>query len=277
MTDTIKAVFVGDTGVGKVCLLIRMSGYGFPWEYIPLAAYCDRHEIPSSGSGSHIHCLRAPCNEDYVRLRPHSYYPGTHVFVLCFSVVKPESYQNVVDLWAPEIRAYVGTSECKILLVGTQSDLAMDEAHLDRLRTERSGPIDIFQGIALAKAIGASGYVETSALNGQGAEEVARQIELTFLGTQSELAMDEEYVEELRLRRAAPVNGTQGVALAKAIGAFGYVETSALNYQGVEEVTRQIELAFCHESRRSKRKQSPCSFMHFWCIPEPSLICWGCI
>ncbi|KAH8825690.1 hypothetical protein DL96DRAFT_1609631 [Flagelloscypha sp. PMI_526] len=180
MTDTIKAVFVGDSGVGRVCLPIRMSGYGFPSEYIAPVAYVENYLIPGKGSGENISCLRAQCSEDYIRLRHLNLYPGTHVFVLCFSVVNPDSYQNIVDLWEPEVRQFCGTSECKILLVGTQSDLATDEVHLERLRMKRSGPIDRNQGIALAKAIGAFGYVETSALNGHGVEEMPKQINLTF-------------------------------------------------------------------------------------------------
>ncbi|KAH8825689.1 rho-related GTP-binding protein RhoG-like protein [Flagelloscypha sp. PMI_526] len=197
MTDTIKAIFVGDTGIGKVCLLLQMAGCGFPREYLPPVAYVDHYHIPAVEPGITIICNRAPAYEDDNRLRHLNYSAGIHVFVLCFSVVNPNSYDRIVDQWEPEVRQHASTSNYKILLVGTQSDLAMDE----------------------------------------------------------------EYVEELRHSHVAPVNRNQGVALANAIGAFGYVETSALNYQGVEEVKKHIELAFRHESHSSKRKQSKCSIM----------------
>ena len=41
--------------------------------------------------------------EDYDRLRPLSY-PQTDVFLVCFSVVKPDSFENVKEKWIPEIR-----------------------------------------------------------------------------------------------------------------------------------------------------------------------------
>ena len=41
--------------------------------------------------------------EDYDRLRPLSY-PQTDVFLICFSIVNPVSFENVRNKWGPEIR-----------------------------------------------------------------------------------------------------------------------------------------------------------------------------
>lgn len=41
--------------------------------------------------------------EDYDRLRPLSY-PQTDVFLVCFSVVSPASFENVKEKWVPEVR-----------------------------------------------------------------------------------------------------------------------------------------------------------------------------
>lgn len=40
--------------------------------------------------------------DDYDRLRPLSY-PDTDVFLICFSLVSPNSFANVSDKWSPEI------------------------------------------------------------------------------------------------------------------------------------------------------------------------------
>src|ERR1700731_4156250 len=40
--------------------------------------------------------------EDYDRLRPLSY-PQTDVFLICFSIVSPPSFDNVKSKWWPEI------------------------------------------------------------------------------------------------------------------------------------------------------------------------------
>ena len=42
--------------------------------------------------------------EDYDRLRPLSY-PQTDVFLVCFSVTSPASFENVKEKWFPEVRA----------------------------------------------------------------------------------------------------------------------------------------------------------------------------
>lgn len=41
--------------------------------------------------------------EDYDRLRPLSY-PQTDVFLICFAVVSPSSYDNINQRWLPEVR-----------------------------------------------------------------------------------------------------------------------------------------------------------------------------
>ena len=58
--------------------------------------------------------------EDYDRLRPLSY-PQTDVFLVCFSVVSPASFENVKEKWVPEITHHC--PKTPFLLVGTQSDL----------------------------------------------------------------------------------------------------------------------------------------------------------
>jgi cell division control protein 42 len=40
--------------------------------------------------------------EDYDRLRPLSY-PQTDVFLVCFSVTSPASFENVREKWFPEV------------------------------------------------------------------------------------------------------------------------------------------------------------------------------
>ena len=53
--------------------------------------------------------------EDYDRLRPLSY-PQTDVFLICFSVVSPSSFENVTSKWYPEIKHHC--PDAPILVVG---------------------------------------------------------------------------------------------------------------------------------------------------------------
>lgn len=53
--------------------------------------------------------------EDYDRLRPLSY-PQTDVFLICFSVASPSSFENVTSKWYPEIKHHC--PDAPIILVG---------------------------------------------------------------------------------------------------------------------------------------------------------------
>jgi len=45
-------------------------------------------------------------------------------FLVCFSVVNPNSYDNVTSKWVPELRLHC--AEAPIILVGTKIDLRND-------------------------------------------------------------------------------------------------------------------------------------------------------
>lgn len=56
--------------------------------------------------------------EDYDRLRPLSY-PQTDVFLICFSVASPSSFENVTSKWYPEIKHHC--PDAPMILVGMLS------------------------------------------------------------------------------------------------------------------------------------------------------------
>lgn len=72
--------------------------------------------------------------------------------------------------WAPEIRHFLPS--CPIILVGTKCDLRSNKEEQDRLRRDNQQLVTTEQGEALAKEIGAVGYMECSALTRQGLTEV---------------------------------------------------------------------------------------------------------
>ncbi|KAJ3140382.1 hypothetical protein HK100_010066 [Physocladia obscura] len=107
--------------------------------------------------------------EDYDRLRPLSY-PQTDVFLVCFSLVNPSSYENVKAKWFPEISHHAPNTP--MILVGTKLDLREDRETLERLRDRRMSPISFQQGMQCAKEIGAVKYLECSALTQKGLKNV---------------------------------------------------------------------------------------------------------
>lgn len=99
--------------------------------------------------------------EDYDRLRPLSY-PQTDVFLVCFSVTSPASFENVREKWFPEVHHHCPGVPC--LIVGTQTDLRDDPSVREKLAKQKMQPVRKEEGERMAKELGAVKYVECSAL-----------------------------------------------------------------------------------------------------------------
>ncbi|KAK5617209.1 Rho GTPase [Crenichthys baileyi] len=118
-------------------------------------------------------------DEDYDRLRPLSY-PQTDVFVVCFSVVSPSSFENVKEKWVPEISHHCpGTP---FLLVGTQTDQRENSSTVQELAKNKQRPIRPKEGWKLALELGAVKYVECSVVTQEGVKTVFDEAILAVLG-----------------------------------------------------------------------------------------------
>ena len=61
------------------------------------------------------------------------------VFLICFSLVNPASFENVRAKWYPEVRHHC--PQVPIILVGTKLDLREDKETIDKLKEKRLAPI----------------------------------------------------------------------------------------------------------------------------------------
>ena len=168
-THRLKFVTVGDGAVGKTTLLIRYARGIFPHEYVPTVfeSWVDNKVV--DGTAVEIAPWDTAGQEDYDRLRPLSY-PQTDIFLLCFSLDDPFSFENVKERWYPELNHYCpGTP---IILVGTKEDLRDDAEVISHLATSDLSPITYQQGLECARNIGAVRYMECSSLTEKGVQEV---------------------------------------------------------------------------------------------------------
>jgi Ras-related C3 botulinum toxin substrate 1 len=169
MGRDVKVMVVGDAAVGKTCLLISYTTNSFPSDYIPTVFDNYNANTIVDNQPINLGLWDTAGSDEYNQLRPLSY-PGTDVFLVCFSIFSPESFYNVTKKWVPEVRS--ACPDTPILLVGLKSDLRDKPEALESLRKNGLEPITEEQGIKLAKEIRAYKYLECSALTQVGMADV---------------------------------------------------------------------------------------------------------
>ncbi|RXN13609.1 ras-related C3 botulinum toxin substrate 1 [Labeo rohita] len=158
--QTVKCVIVGDTAADKTSLLISYTHRCFPSEYVPTVFDNYAVTVMVDGNPVTLGLFNTAGQEDYDRLRPLAY-PRTDVFLICFSLVDPDSFENVRVQWYPEVRHFCPNTP--IILVGTKLNLRDDKETIEQLKKNKQTPISYHQGMTVAKEIGAVNYLECSA------------------------------------------------------------------------------------------------------------------
>ncbi|XP_046341830.1 cell division control protein 42 homolog isoform X1 [Haliotis rufescens] len=169
----VKCVLVGDGAIGKTSLVVSYTTNGYPTEYVPTAY--DNYTVVVTVDKKPIRLNlcdtagQAESIDDFDSLRPLCY-PNTDVFLLCFSVVSPTSFHNIMEKWVPEVRKHC--PKAPVILVGTQCDLRNDVKVLIELARYKEQPVPESDAIRLAEEIGALQYMECSALTQKNLKEV---------------------------------------------------------------------------------------------------------
>ena len=173
-----KVVVVGDGAVGKTSLLITYVTGKFPVDYIPTICDSYTHTALYNDKAYGIGLWDTAGEEDYDRLRPLSY-PGTHVFLICFSVIEPASLERIASKWIPELSYHC--PNVPIIIVGTKIDLRDDENIIERLKKLNLEIVSHSQGLEFARRHGAEVYYECSARTGKGVNTLFERVLSTVL------------------------------------------------------------------------------------------------
>ncbi|KAH7826604.1 Rac2f, Rho family GTPase [Monocercomonoides exilis] len=152
VTD-VKCVVIGDGAVGKTCMLMSYTQNKFPDDYI--STVFDNYESLQvvDGKTVHLQLWDTAGQEEFDRLRSLSF-PDTEVFLICFSISDPASFQNIEVKWLPEIREFI--IGVPVILVGTKGDFR--DAPPKGIQLVQKADAE-----QMVKRLGLTAYVECSA------------------------------------------------------------------------------------------------------------------
>jgi len=160
--QSLKVVLVGDTKVGKSCILSRFVQGTFD-RNMPAtigAAFLSK-VITTSNGPVRLQLWDTAGQEKFRSLAP-MYYRSSSVAVLVYDVTSKSSLTNLED-WSAEI-ADKAPHNIKLVVIGNKSDMV----------DERVIPTDMAQEIA--NKMGAVLFAETSAKTGAGINEIFSKI-----------------------------------------------------------------------------------------------------
>lgn len=183
--ERVKCVLVGDGAVGKTSLIVSYTTNGYPTEYMPTAFDDYSVVVTVDSKPVQMQLCDTAGQDDFDAIRPLCY-PNTDIFLLCFSVVSPTSFNNVLEKWVPEIRRH--STKCPIVLVGTQCDLRNDVKILIELAKYKEKPVPEEDAVRLAQHIGAVQYMECSALTQKNLKDVFDHAILAALNYTTDLS-----------------------------------------------------------------------------------------
>lgn len=151
-----KLLLIGDSGVGKSCLLLRFADDSYLESYISTIGVDFKiRTVELEGKTIKLQIWDTAGQERF-RTITSSYYRGAHGIIIVYDVTDKDSFDNVKQ-WLNEIDRYASENVNK-LLVGNKSDLTAKRA------------VDTQQAQAYADEIGIP-FLETSAKNASNVEE----------------------------------------------------------------------------------------------------------
>ncbi len=157
-----KVVIIGESGVGKSCLLYRATSGSFRETYeVTIGAAFGSFTSRCNGRPVKLQIWDTAGQENF-RSMVHVFYKGAHTVILVYDITRRDSFERLED-WLTEIMENASAG-AKVALVGSQKD----REDMREVATE--------VGEAFARKHGLAAFLETSAKTGEGITELFEQI-----------------------------------------------------------------------------------------------------
>ncbi|KAG2623984.1 hypothetical protein PVAP13_3KG094700 [Panicum virgatum] len=151
-----KLLLIGDSSVGKSCLLLRFADDSYVDTYISTIGVDFKiRTVELDGKTVKLQIWDTAGQERF-RTITSSYYRGAHGIIIVYDVTDMDSFNNIKQ-WLSEIDRYANDSVCK-LLVGNKCDLVDSKV------------VDTETAKAFADSLGIP-FIETSAKESINVEE----------------------------------------------------------------------------------------------------------
>uniref|UniRef100_A0A6C0KUN4 Uncharacterized protein n=1 Tax=viral metagenome TaxID=1070528 RepID=A0A6C0KUN4_9ZZZZ len=182
-THLLKLVLIGDTGVGKSCLLMRVADDTFVETFITTIGVDFRFRVLRIGDKRVKLQIWDTAGQERFRTITSAYYRSGDGVIIVYDVGKRETFDHVRE-WFQEISKYT-KPETLVLLIANKAD------RVDRV-------VSVEEGRALAKELGIS-IIETSA-------KTAENVEAAFIRIAEQLIQKKSFLPVVApIVLAAPV------------------------------------------------------------------------
>jgi len=151
-----KVLVIGDSGVGKSCLLLRFADDTYRESFISTIGVDFKIRTIDLDSKTIKLQIWDTAGQERFRTITTSYYRGAQGIIVVYDTTDLQSFKNVKQ-WLQEIDKYA-TEQVKILLVGNKSDLSTKRA------------VSYEEGKEFADSLGLS-FIETSAKSSSNVEK----------------------------------------------------------------------------------------------------------
>mmetsp|Transcript_13155 Transcript_13155/g.19841 ORF Transcript_13155/g.19841 Transcript_13155/m.19841 type:complete len:221 (-) Transcript_13155:57-719(-) len=177
-----KLLVIGDSGVGKSCLLRRFADNKYTESYISTIGV--DFKIKTVKLDDKVIKLQIWDTAGQTRFRSivESFYRRTHGVCLCFDLTNEATFEELPE-WISTIRT-LAPENTPILLIGNKADLT----HKREVKREEAEMV--------VNKYGLKGYIETSAKKAQNVEKAFHTMIDEIINTETYIAMEQRRIQE---------------------------------------------------------------------------------